>query len=514
MKKEQPNVVIFMVDQLTAFALNAYGGSECKSPHLNNLASNSTVFENAYTPYPLCAPARFSMMTGQLPSRIGAYDNGAELPASVPTIAHHLRAAGYYTCLSGKMHFVGPDQYHGFEERLTTEIYPGDFSWTPSTRYGDISIDDERRKTAGVSTMDTVFDAGPQARSMQIDYDEDVAHCAIREIYRMARSEDPRPFFLTVSMTHPHDPYVITQEYWDLYADCDISPPRVDFIPPDERDPHSRSLYFHYGQDKVDLSESDYRNARQGYYGMVSYIDELFGRLQQALDNSGFADNTIICFTSDHGDMLGERGMWFKKTLYEPAIRVPMFISVPNQAASRIKSPASLVDILPTLLDLTGTPADLEITPGDGQSLVPVMQGEESIRPIFVEHLDGGTIAPRLMVREGNYKYVCSKAYPAQLYDLSADPDERENLSGMAEFKDLELTLHRRIEENWNLDTIDQEIMLNQASRRLVDAALSQGRQEIWDFQPRPQIHNTNYVRRGDAFPDVERKGYLPYRDK
>jgi choline-sulfatase len=514
MKKEQPNVILFMVDQLTAFALNAYGGEECKSPFLDRLASHSTVFDNAYTPYPLCAPARFSMMTGQLPSRIGAYDNGAELAASVPTIAHHLRAAGYYTCLSGKMHFVGPDQYHGYEERLTTEIYPGDFSWTPSTGYGDISIDDERRNTAGVSTMDTIFDAGPVARSMQIDYDEDVAHCAIREIYRLARSKDSRPFFLTLSMTHPHDPYVITNEYWDRYSDDEIGPPRVGFIPLDERDPQSHSLYFHYGQDKVDITEQDYRNARRGYYGMVSYIDDLFGRVQQALDESGFSDDTIICFTSDHGDMIGERGMWYKKTLFEPAIRVPLFISIPGHAGRRVKSPASLVDLLPTLLELTDTAVLPENSNLDGRSLVSLMTKEEVDRPVFVEHLDGGTIAPRLMIREGNFKYIYSKKYPAQLYDLASDADELKNLSGLAEYSDIEKGLHKRVEENWNIKTLDQEIMANQASRRLVDSALSQGREEIWDFQPRPQIHNINYVRRGDAFPHVERNSFLPYKNK
>jgi choline-sulfatase len=514
MNNTQPNVIFFMVDQLTAFALKAYGGTVCKTPNLDELADRSTVFENAYTPYPLCAPARFAMMAGQLPSNIGAYDNGAEFPASIPTIAHHLRAAGYYTCLSGKMHFVGPDQYHGFEERLTTEIYPGDFSWTPSTGYGDISIDDERRNTAGVSTMDTVLDAGPLARSMQIDYDEDVAHCAIREIYRIARSEDQRPFFLTVSLTHPHDPYVITQKYWDLYSDNDIGPPNVEPIPLEERDPHSHSLYFHYGQDKTDLSNYDYRNARRGYYGMVSYIDDLFGRVQEALDVSGLSENTIICFTSDHGDMLGERGMWFKKTLFEPAIRVPLFISIPGQSGRRVESAASLVDLLPTILDLTGTRNQTQDLPLAGHSLVPAINGNEISRPVFIEHLDGGTIAPRLMVRNGQYKYIYSSAYPAQLYDLSKDPNELHNRTGQTGYEAVEQELFKLVADNWNLATIGDEIAANQASRRLVEAALSQGRTEIWDFQPRAQIHNTHYVRRGDAFPDVERRGYLPYKDK
>lgn len=412
------------------------------------------------------------------------------------------------------MHFVGPDQYHGFEERLTTEIYPGDFSWTPSTGYGDVSIDDERHHTAGISTMDTVLDAGPFARSMQIDYDEDVVHCAVREIYRIARSEDMRPFFLTVSMTHPHDPYVITQAYWDLYSDDDIAPPNVKFIPVDERDPHSHSLYYHYGQDKTDLSDQDYRNARRGYYGMVSYIDDLFGRVQEALQHSSLAEDTIICFTSDHGDMLGESGMRFKKTLFEPAILVPLFISIPGQPGSRVESAASLVDLLPTILELTGTQTGSQALPLCGQSLLAAINGNEISRPVFIEHLDGGTIAPRLVVRNVNHKYIYSSAYPPQLYDLAEDPEELYNLAGQAEFEALEQAMYGLDEGNWDLESTGREIAKNQASRRLVDAALSQGREEIWDFQPRAQTHNTHYVRHGDAFPDVERRGYLPYKDK
>ncbi|MEM7206928.1 MAG: choline-sulfatase [Pseudomonadota bacterium] len=515
MKSDSPNILIFMVDQLTALVLKSYGGSVCKTPFIDEFASESVLFENAYTPYPLCAPARFSMMSGQLPSRIGAYDNGAEFSASVPTIAHHLRAAGYYTCISGKMHFVGPDQFHGYEERLTTEIYPADFCWTPTTVYGDISEDDERRYAAGVSTIETVFDAGPMARSMQIDYDEDVVHCAVREIYRLARADEHRPFFLTVSLTHPHDPYVITQEYWDRYSDDDIDSPRVDFIPLEDRDAHSRGLFYHYGQDKVEMTAQRYRNARRAYYGMVSYVDDLFGRVREALRLGGFTHNTIVCFTSDHGDMLGERGMWFKKTLFEPAVRVPLIISSPQHSAMRSSAPASLVDLLPTLLELSGTENNAATTELDGISLAPAMRGEPSQRDIHCEHLDGGTIAPRLMLREGKYKYVYSHEYPPLLYDLESDPDERNNLSGMPVHTELESNLMRAIDARWNVNLMTREVIGNQAARRLIDSALQSGRVEKWDFEPRAQTHNTNYVRRGDEFPHVERRGYLPYpKDK
>lgn len=507
----KPNVILFMVDQLTSFVLNSYGGKVCRTPHIDALAQRGTVFDNAYCPYPLCAPSRFGMMAGRLPSRIGAYDNGAELPAATPTFAHYLRRTGYYTCISGKMHFVGPDQYHGFEERLTTEIYPADMSWTPTPDFRDFNKNEERAYTFGVSTIDTVRDAGPVARSMQIDYDEDVIHHAIRELYSRARSEDKRPFMMTVSLTQPHDPYVTTKKYWNRYTEQSIEAPRVPFIPVEQRDAHSQSLYYHYGQDKCELSDRDYRNARRGYYGMISHIDELLGRLMQALDESGYTSNTMVIFSSDHGDMIGERGMWFKKTLFNPAIQVPMIISHPDFKAQRVSAPVSLLDIFPTLLEVGGIDAADISTPLDGKSLMPALRGDTLTGAVFAEHIDGGTSAPRVCVRDGDMKLVISRAYPAQLYDLASDPHELKNIAGSNHPDELRLT--QLAESTWPLDTLLDDVIRSQTDRKLVDSALSVGREEKWDFTPRPLQQNTCYVRRGDAFPEVERRGYLPYRD-
>jgi choline-sulfatase len=508
----KPNILLFMVDQLTSFVLNAYGGTTCKTPNIDALAARGTVFENAWCPYPLCAPSRFGTMAGRLPSRIGAYDNGAEFTASTPTFAHYLRANGYYTCISGKMHFVGPDQYHGFEERLTTEIYPADMSWTPDADFRDYNKDEERAYTFGVSTIDTVRDAGPVARSMQIDYDEDVIHHAVRELYTRARSDDDRPFMMTVSLTHPHDPYVTTQDYWDRHPEDIIDPPRVPHIPVGERDAHSQSLYYHYGQDKCDLSDQDYRNARRGYYGMIAYVDDLFGRLMQALDDSGYADNTVVLFASDHGDMIGERGMWFKKTLFNPAIQVPLIIAHPGHAPGRVAAPASLLDIFPTLLDIGGIRGDAIKTPLDGRSLMPSLRGKALTGPVFAEHIDGGTSAPRVCVRDGDKKLTISRAYPPQFYDLATDPLEQVNLAGQGDPDEARLT--ELAEQTWPLDTLLDDVIASQIARKLIDTALSTGREELWDFIPRPLTQNTNYVRRGDAFPEVEQRGYLPYPNK
>lgn len=503
---DTPNILLFMSDQLSAQVLAAYGGQVCRTPNLDRVAAAGTVFEQAYCPYPLCAPSRFAMMSGRLASRIGAWDNGSEFPAAVPTFVHYLRARGYYTCISGKMHFVGPDQLHGFEERLTTEIYPADFSWTPAPEERDAAT----RFGAGVSSVETILDATPMARTMQIDYDEDVIHHAVREIYVRARSADRRPFLLAVSLTQPHDPYVTTPHWWDLYDGVAIDPPAVAPIPLDARDPHSRMLHGHYGQDRFEIDAEATMRARRGYYGMISHVDFLFGRLLDALAETGVAGNTVVIFASDHGDMMGERGMWFKKTLFEPAIRVPLILSGPGIPRRRVATPVSLIDLFPTLLAVAGAPDGTVRTPLDGQSLAPLLAGRSDRGPVLAEHLDGGTDAPRVMIRAGDLKLVLSRAYPPMLHDLGADPLEvTDRASDPAAARDLE-RLTAMAGDIWDLDALAEEKRASQTARTVVDAALRQGRRQPWDYVPGPLAQNTGYVRSGDTFPEVERRAYLP----
>src|SRR5436190_3993913 len=178
-----PNILFVMADQLTASVLPVYGGP-VDGPNLTTLAAEGVVFESAYCSTPLCAPSRASLLAGQLPSTLGAYDNGAEFPASVPTIAHYLRASGYQTCLAGKMHFIGPDQLHGFEERLTTDIYTAGLDWIP-----DWSLPLDER-LPWYHDMSSVLEAGVSEATLQLDYDEEVGFRSVRKLYDLARASD------------------------------------------------------------------------------------------------------------------------------------------------------------------------------------------------------------------------------------------------------------------------------------------------------------------------------------
>jgi choline-sulfatase len=182
----KPNILVLMADQLTPTALAAYGNRVSKTPHIDALAAGGVVFDSAYTNSPLCAPSRYVFMAGKLPSRIGAYDNAAELPSEVLTFGHYLRHAGYRTILSGKMHFCGADQLHGFEERLTTDIYPADFGWTPDW-------DQPGVRPSWYHNMGSVTDAGVCVRSNQLDFDDEVVFLAQQKLYDLVRDPDPRP---------------------------------------------------------------------------------------------------------------------------------------------------------------------------------------------------------------------------------------------------------------------------------------------------------------------------------
>ncbi|MGR3617401.1 MAG: choline-sulfatase [Paracoccaceae bacterium] len=469
---ERPNILFLQVDQLTASALQCYGDEICHAPTLDALARNGAVFENAYCNFPLCAPSRFSMATGQLASQVAAYDNAAEFSAEIPTYAHYLRAAGYQTVLSGKMHFIGPDQFHGFEKRLTADLYPADFAWVPNwENEGKRDTNDPR----------AVRIAGVCERSVQIDYDEEVTFKAVQHLYDMARSDDDRPFFLQVSYTHPHEPYLCRQEYWDLYEGKDIPMPRVNALPEQEHDPHSVRLLKDFGMLGIRFSDDDVHTAIRAYYGSISYIDDLLSRVIAALQATGQADNTVIIFTSDHGEMLGERGMWFKKHFYEKAMRIPLLMSGPGIAAQKVSELTSLVDLLPTFNAIAGVDQNVEELEGTALTGLLDCPPARPKRAIHAEYLAEGTPAPIFMIRQGSYKYIFSSQDGEMMFDLESDPDERSNLALSPDHKAVLNGFRDQCREKWDEVSLTTAIHKSQKRRLLVREAMNQGEATRWN---------------------------------
>jgi choline-sulfatase len=503
---KSPNFLFIMADQMAALALPFYGHPVVKAPHIAALAEDGVVFDSAYCNSPLCAPSRASMLTGQLPSRIGTFDNAAEFPAAVPTFGHYLRDLGYRTCLCGKMHFVGPDQLHGFEERLTTDIYPSDFGWTPD--WGQPEY-----RPSWYHNMLSVVQAGLCLTTNQLDYDEEVAFHAVRKIFDLARDDDERPFCLLVSFTHPHDPFAITQAYWDRYEHDEIDLPSVPPIPVDHLDPHSQRIYSGCGMDQYEQTENRVRNARHAYYGMISYVDDKVGQLLQALNDTGLREDTIVVLSSDHGEMLGERGLWYKMNFFEWSARVPMIFHAPERfSPRRVTKHVSLVDLMPTFLELAGDdPVSDDADTVDGQSLLPLLHGDEHgwSETVLGEYLAECALAPCLMIRRGGFKYIHSESDPDQLYDLAADPNELENLAGQTDYETVRRAFNAEMLTRWDPQALRRNVIDSQRRRHKVSRALMTGRCTSWDFEPLENASD-QYMRGHLDLNELERSARFP----
>ena len=474
----RPNILIFMVDQLNGTLFPDGPADWLHTPNLRRLADRSTRFANAYTASPLCAPGRASFMSGLLPSRSRVYDNAAEFAADIPTYAHHLRRAGYHTCLSGKMHFVGPDQLHGFEERLTTDIYPADFGWTPDYRKPGERID------WWYHNLGSVTGSGVAEISNQLEYDDEVAYNASRKVYDLGRGHDARPWCLTVSFTHPHDPYVARRKYWDLYEKSDHLLPTVPAMAYEDHDPHSKRIFDANDWRSFDITEADIRRSRRAYFANISYLDDKIGEVLAALDGTRQTDNTIILFVSDHGDMLGERGLWFKMSFYEGASRVPLMIAAPGMTPGLVHTPVSTLDVCPTLCDLAGVSID-EIAPWtEGYSLVPLAQGGASRAPVAIEYAAEASYAPLVCLREGRWKFTRCALDPDQLFDLETDPHELTDLAGDPAHAQTLQHFSDMADARWDLAAFDAQVRESQARRWIVYEALHKGGYYPWDYQP------------------------------
>ncbi|KAH8730830.1 alkaline-phosphatase-like protein [Phaeosphaeriaceae sp. PMI808] len=506
----RPNILYIMADQMAAPLLKMNDPtSVIKTPHLDELARTGVNFASAYCNSPLCAPSRFTMCTGQLPSKIGGYDNASILGPEVPTYAHYLRREGYETALAGKMHFIGPDQLHGFEHRLTSDIYPGDLGWA-------VNWDKPEERQEWYHNMSSVMQAGPCVRSNQLDYDEDVMFKAQQYLYDYVRSEPEtrRPFALTISLTHPHDPYTMIQEYWDRYEGVDIPLPKVE-IAQEDQDQHSERL-----MKTIDLWDNPVTNeakirARRAYFAACSFVDDQVGKLVGLLKNCYLDKDTIIVFSGDHGDMLGEHSLWYKMSWLENSARVPMVINCPAKFEPKtVTESVSTMDLLPTFVDLAGGDASV-ILPIDGVSLHDYLVSDKPGKDeVFGEYMGEGTVTPIYMIRRHQWKYTCSLIDSPQLFDLSNDPQELTNL--VTSTKSHHQTVLAEFEaeacSKWDFKQIHKDTLKSQRMRQIAWSALQIGRKETWDYQP-PYNDKDRFIRSHIPLDDLERRARFPVVD-
>jgi choline-sulfatase len=482
------NILFILSDQMVAALTGAYGHPVVKTPNLDRLAREGVRFDAAYTPFPLCAPGRACLMTGRHASEIGAWDNGALLPADQATFAHYLADAGYDTALSGKMHFIGPDQLHGFRRRLTTDIYSSDFNWV-RPEWVRIKETQGRDCEEVMGSRPRYNALGYTAEGVQVgvwhnalSYDEETHFRALEYLRARGRRPEEGAFLLCASYHHPHEPFWPPQEYWDLYEGAEVEIPEFPEGLDVSRSMMDRNLNAYHGTRRYNLRDPDglYR-LRRAYYGLVTYTDRKVGELLDALKANRLADRTVVVFASDHGDMLCEREMVQKRCFYEWSCRVPLIVRFPDGwgAGSACETPVSLVDLLPTFCELAGV---RDLLPHDGESLLPIIEGGGGDRVVFAQAHEAVGM-PCVMARQGRYKYNYIHGYPAQLFDLEADPGEWRNLAEEAAFRGTAGALRARILERFDPDRMARENLASLYRRRLIrDTMTIQG--QTWAHFP------------------------------
>ena len=460
----QPNFLVIISDQHNPHLMGHVGAEHIRTPSLDRLAGAGTSFENAYCPAPLCVPCRMAFMTGQYPSDLQIWTNEGVLGSQVPTFAHQLSLAGWETTLCGRMHFNGLDQHHGFERRLVGDV-SGACHPAPDGHFGNVW------SPAGCGQQYTglLDDAVGPGQATYAAYDADVTSRACTLLRGRAQGEGAeRPFCLVVGMLLPHNPYVCPRPLFEEYMDALPPLEAVGAMPVGE---HAavRALREFRGADRITPEQA--RRARAAYFGLITLMDENIGRILDALSEEGLDDSTAVAYASDHGDLAGEHGLWWKDCLYDGSARVPMIWSWPRQFRTDSWDGAvvSLVDIGLTLGDLAGA----EPLPGSrGYSLrhllTPGGAAEEWPDVAFAETCAAGQ-RPARMIRAGRWKLSSYHGYEhPQLFDMEADPGETRDLGTDPECAQVREELLTRVREGWSGDWVEQRTGQLSAERVLV----------------------------------------------
>lgn len=466
MADTRPNILFILSDQHAPNILGCYGDPIVRTPHLDKLAAGGVIFENTYTPSPICVPARMSLLTGKFPSSQNCWTNSDALASDIPTTAHALGAADYYPVLVGRMHAIGPDQLHGYARR---EIGDHITDWYGGHPYSMGVLDKAQRPF-----KESLINSGPGQMSYEL-LDRAVTERTLEELDAIAenrRGGDNSPFALSVGYMLPHQPYVADPEIY-AYYEGKVGPPTLPR--PDE----GEDTYLAWWRQQTGLNAitvEDEIRARTAYYALVETLDREIGKVLERLESLGLAENTLIVYTSDHGDQLGQRGLWWKQTFYEESVKVPLIMKWADQipGGTTRKEVVNLVDLSAALVEAGGAPA---LPNADGKSLLGLAQDNPAdwINETYSEYCtdgllawSGGRVLQSRMIRSGPWKFNYYHNCPHQLFNLETDPDEMNNLIDDPAHQDTVQRLKTKLLENWDPDQINEIIQAGNREKAIL----------------------------------------------
>lgn len=448
---QPPNILVLFSDQHNVRVLGCAGDGIVHTPHLDRLAAEGVLCEQAYCQNPLCVPSRASMLTGQHCRTLGIYENTDMLEPNCTTFPRVLGAAGYRTCLIGKAHFNG-EQFHGYQERPY-----GDF-------YGQAHQPDPRRTpAAGESGLGRlVGNAGPTGIPLPLTQTEICVAEASKWLQTHVDLHPSQPFCLSVHFDKPHFPVRCPAPFFARYEG------RL-HVPPVPEGYYERAVPFvRRAMDRFGFRGEDGDRYLAAYYGCIEWVDDAVGRLLNVLRYLDLDENTLVIYTSDHGDLCGEKGVWNKTLFFDSSSRVPLIFRWPGvfPAGRRVAELVGLIDLFPSICDAAQVkvPATCE-----GLSLVPLLRGAAPLRRerIFAE--SAFLKAPEeagCMVRQGRWKYAYYLDGAEELYDLAADPREEHNLAADSAASGVAAALRAEVKAFWRPETYLARMHATPKSRR------------------------------------------------
>ena len=468
------NVLLLFSDEHRKDAAGCYGHPLVKTPNLDALAARGCRFNRAYTSSPVCVPARASMATGQYVHKTRCWSNSQAYQGQLPSFGHRLQMFDRRVESIGKLHYRGSEFDNGFDRELLPLYIKDGKGWIKGLLRDHESVLD-------CSTYATEIGPGEDSYT---EYDLGVTNTACEWLTEQSqRGQNTPPWMLFVSWLRPHYPLTCPSEFYDLYPLEKLDQAR--FTSDNERSSHpvNRIMARNFDYDRH-FNQHTRQVARASYYGLCSFLDHQVGRVMEALEKSGMAENTLVIYTSDHGDHNGDRGLWTKMTLFDESAAIPMLMAGPGiPAGTVVETPTSLVDIYPTVLSASGVEDDKVEKPG--RALQDIALEADTERGVLSEYHDGGSPTGLFMYRNRRWKYNCFPGYAPQLFDMQSDPGELQDLAGMAEYAEVERRCHDELYSLVDAEKQNQNAFEDQ--RRLIEklggekAILSS---EEFDFTP------------------------------
>ncbi len=450
------NTLIIMTDEHSRDGVSCYGGV-AQTPNIDRLAALGTRFDNAYTPSPICVPARAAFQSGRYVHQNRCWSNAEPYSGDPPGWGHRLQEEGHEVVSVGKLHYRSSKDNNGFTREIEPLHVVNGEGWV----FGLL----RRQDHTPYNTQSFASHTGP-GEDEYSRYDRRVRDQAVHWLNTEGIAKRDKPWTLFVSFLRPHYPLTCPKTYFDMYDPQRIPKARYAGYKTEFRHPVLNAFRSYYSYDDH-LDDTQKQIARASYFGLCSFVDDLIGDVLRALEQNNSISDTSVIFVSDHGEMNGHHGLWTKMTMHEDSAGIPMIVAGAGAPAGVCKTQTSLVDIHQTVLDATGVGETVKDQSLPGCSLFDIASApDDPMRAVLSEYHDGGSITGFMMIREGKWKYTAYAGFASQLFDLANDPFEENDLGLSDDHRDIKEHLHKRLcREFGDPEVINKTAFSDQAKR-------------------------------------------------